>query len=232
MEAGGLVDRMSGLVRISGAGFIGREGSVAGKHVVVFESGVGATAAAHGTRALIAGHKPRWVISAGFAGGLDAAVKQGDIVLADRVVDESGRRLDIELAVDQTALSSTRGLHVGGLVTVDHVVRTAEEKQQLAARTGAMAVDMETIAVAEVCRDERVRFLAVRGITDAVDRNLPRDIEYLLQRKTTAGRLGAAARALVRRPASIKDLWQLKEDALKVSERLGQFLVGVIGQLP
>ncbi len=91
---------------------------------------------------------------------------------------------------------------------------------------------MESIAVAEVCRDARARFLAVRAISDAVDEPLPEDIDYLVKRRSTAGRLGAAAGAILRRPSSIKDMWQLKEDALVASERLANFLAGVIAQLP
>ena len=98
-------------------------------------------------------------------------------------------------------------------------------------RHAALAVDMESMAVAQVCRAEKVRFLSVRVIIDEVDRALPRDIDSLLNKKSTAGRLGAAAGAILRRPASIKDMWQLKEDALAASERLAKFLVGVVGQL-
>ena len=44
-----------------------------------------------------------------------------------------------------------------------------------------------------MCRNEKIRFLSVRVISDTVDRELPRDIERLIHKKTTAGRLGAAA---------------------------------------
>jgi len=222
---------MSGVVRTSGAGFVAREGALGGKSLVVVESGVGSKAAAHGTRALIEGHRPRWVISAGLAGGLDPRLKLGDVVMADRIVDLEGNRLDIDLAVDRSSLEAARGVYVGPLVTVERIVRTAAEKRQLAARSEALAVDMESMGVAEVCRLERVPCLAIRAISDPADHDLPRDIEYLLKRRTAAGRLGAAARAVMRRPASIKDMWRLKEDALNASERLAKFLVGVVDQL-
>jgi adenosylhomocysteine nucleosidase len=96
----------------------------------------------------------------------------------------------------------------------------------------ALAVDMESMAVADVCRQEQVRCLSIRVISDAVDQALPKDIDYLVTRKTLAGRIGAAAGAAVRRPSSIKDMWQLKEDALVASDRLAKFLAGIIGQLP
>jgi adenosylhomocysteine nucleosidase len=232
IEAGGLVDRLQGAIRIQGAGFSAREGGLEGRRLVLVESGVGAAAAARATEALLQGHAPRWVISAGFAGGLDPRVAQGDLLMADQLVDASGHRLGIDLKLDRAALAGLRHVHVGRLLTVDRIIHEAAEKQALGQRHEALAVDMESLAVAEVCRREKVRFLAVRVISDAVGHTLPKDIDYLVKRRTTAGRLGAAAGAILRRPSSIKDMWQLKEDALVASERLAGFLVGVIAQLP
>ena len=232
IEAGGLIDRLKGVIATHGAGFVAREGGLDGKRVVVVESGVGREHAARAAECLILGHQPRWVISAGFAGALDARLARGDIVLVDQIVDVAGRQFGIDFKLSPDAVADSRRLHVGRLLTVDHVIDDPREKQVLGGRHAALAVDMESIAVAEVCRNERTRFLAVRVISDTVDQALPRDIEFLVRRRTRAGRLGAAAGAMLRRPSSIKDMWQLKEDALVASERLAAFLTGVIGQLP
>ena len=85
--------------------------------------------------------------------------------------------------------------------------------------------------MAEICRREKVRFLAVRVISDAVDRQLPPEVDNLVRQRSRAGRIGAVGAALLRRPSSIKDMWQLREAALLASERLGSFLVGVVKQL-
>ncbi len=231
IEAGGLVDRLRGVIATHGAGFVAREGGLAGKRLVVVESGIGAAAAAQATRALVAGHQPRWIISAGFAGGLDPRLAQGDILMADEIVDEQGHKLAIDFRLPPDATQMPRGLHVGRLVTVARIVGEPAAKRALAQRHAALAVDMESWSVAEVCRQEKIRFLSIRAISDAVDRALPRDIDNLVKRKSTAGRLGAAAGAILRRPSSIKDMWQLKEDALVASERLANFLAGVVEQL-
>jgi adenosylhomocysteine nucleosidase len=231
LEAGGLADSLAGVVRTHAAGLVFREGGLDGRRVVLVESGVGREAAERATQALIQGHQPQWIISAGYAGGLSDQVAQGDFVLADELVDTQGSALAIDFKLAPDALQSMRNVHVGRLLTVNQVVARAEEKQSLGVRHAALAVDMETVGVAETCRREKVRFLSVRIITDAVDRTLPDDIDYLVKKKSTAGRLGAAAGAILRRPSSIKDMWQLKEDALVASDRLAKFLVGVIGQL-
>ena len=91
---------------------------------------------------------------------------------------------------------------------------------------------METFAVAKACAAAGRRLLSVRIISDAVDDELPPEIEHLLHQKTLAGKLGAAAGAVLNRFSAAKDLWQLREDALKASDRLAKFLVGVVEQLP
>jgi adenosylhomocysteine nucleosidase len=232
IEAGGLVDRLSGVIKTEGAGFAAREGGLGGKRLVLIESGIGREAAARATQALIAGHQPRWIISAGFAGGLHTDLARGDILLANQIVDLGGRQLDIDFKLDRETIAAQRGLHVGRLLTVDRIIADPAEKESLGQRHDAVAVDMESIAVAQVCHDAQVRFLPVRVISDPVGSALPKDIDYLIKRHSTAGKLGAAFGAIVRRPASIKDMWQLKEDALVASERLAGFLTGIIAQLP
>jgi adenosylhomocysteine nucleosidase len=231
IEAGGLVDQMSGVVHINGAGFVAREGGLGGRRLVLLECGVGREAAARGTHALLTGHRPRWVISAGFAGGLHPALKQGDILMANEIADLAGRRLAIDFKISPEALARTPGLHVGRLLTVDSVVSEPADKRALGESHGALAVDMESSAVAEVCRDQRVKFLSVRVISDAVDHELPRDIDHLVRQKSTLGRIGAVTGAIVRRPSSVKDMWQLKEAAIGASDRLAKFLAGIVPQL-
>jgi adenosylhomocysteine nucleosidase len=231
IEAGGLIDRLSGVIMTEGAGFVAREGGLQGRRLVVVESGVGCPAAARATQALIVGHRPQWIISAGFAGGLHESLAVGDLLLADQIIDTGDRQLTIDFKLDRANVDSMRHLHVGRLLTADHILCDPAEKRAFGRRYGALAVDLETMAVAEVCRSEKVRFLSVRVISDTVDRQLPRDIDRLVKKNTMAGRLGSVAGAIIRRPSSIKDMWQLKEDALVASDRLATFLTGIIEQL-
>lgn len=231
IEAGGLVDRLKGVIRTNGHGFVAREGGLAGKRIIVLECGTGLRNAERGARALIAGHQPRWAISAGFAGGLDAKLHFGDLLLANRIIAPDGLSFDIDLQYNVPDASQPRPVHVGTLLTANRIIRDASEKRSLGQQHQALAVDMESAAVAKVCQAEKTRLIAARIISDPVDRNLPPEIENLVRQRSTAGRLGAAAGAIFRRPSSVKDMWRLKEDALKASERLAAFLVELIGQL-
>jgi adenosylhomocysteine nucleosidase len=250
IEAGGLEDLLEGVVTTRGHGLLVRQGRLKGQELALILSGPGRRHAARATEALIAGHQPEWVVSAGFAGGLNPQLKRHDILIADHLVDTAGNQMTIDLepgpvSPSQPSVTSPPqqaagcqgwtshpcplpGVHVGRLLTADRVIRLREEKRSLLEQYGALAVDMETFAVAEVCRRRQVGFLGVRVIHDAFDEELPPDVERLLAQKTRAAQLGAAAGAIWKRPSSIKDLYKLKENALLASDRLAKFLADLI----
>lgn len=232
IESNGLVDRLEGTTSLRCASFVEHAGQLEQQRIVVIETGVGREAAARGVDDAIALHRPAWVVSAGFAGGLRDELRRGQMLMPERIVDCRGGELSVGFQIDPQVAAATPGLHLGRLVTVDALVRTQEEKRGLAEQFDAVACDMETAAVAEVCRQRQIRFLSVRVISDAVDDVLPREVEKLLGQATLAGKLGAAAGAIVGRPSTVKDLWKLRDQAFKAAERLATFLSGVLPQLP
>lgn len=231
VESGSFVDLLSDTAITRCPSFLEHAGQLDGRSIIVADGGVGREAAERATDDVIAIHRPAWVVSAGFAGSLQKEVRRGHIVMADRIVDCDGTELAVGLKMEPQVVEATKGLHVGGLLTVDRIIRAKDEKLQLGEEFNALACDMESLAVADVCRRKHVRFLSVRVISDGVDDHLPPEIEYLIGRKSLARKLGAAAGAILKRPSSVKDLWKLQEDAQRASERLAKFLTGVIPQL-
>jgi adenosylhomocysteine nucleosidase len=114
------------------------------------------------------------------------------------------------------------------LLSVDRVIRLPAEKQELGRRHQALAADMESLAVAEVCRERGVPFLAIRIISDAADESLPPDVEHLLAQPGGPRRWGAALGAICRRPSSVKDLFGLWRHAVDDSDRLAKVLAEII----
>lgn len=226
IESGGLVDLLSNQIVTRGAGFIARRGTLDGRQIVVIESGVGEQRARKATDALLAGHHPQWIISAGFAGGLDPTLAQFDLLVANSVANEAGQRLAIDLKLEPTA-----GMHVGRLLSTDHIVHAPDERAALRAAHDALAVDMESFAVAEACQRARARFLCIRAISDTADQELPADLAHLMNQTSLSGQAGAVLGSVFRRPKSVKDMWRLREDALVASDRLAQFLRKIIVQL-
>lgn len=227
LESAGFVEQLERPMTMRGANFTEHLGPLDQRQFAVVESGVGREAAARATEDVIALHRPAWVVSAGFAGALDDRAKRGDFIMPDTLVDETGERLSIGLK-----LAPQPRVHSGAMLTVDRIVREEAEKRRLGQQYDAIACDMETMAVAQVCRRLKTRFLAVRIVSDAVDDTLPPEVARLLNQKSLAGKLGAAAGALLNRPSSAKDMWNLHADALRAADRLAKFLVGVTRNLP
>lgn len=227
MEINPFLDRCERVRKYTGGSFVFRGGLLGDVRVAFAESGMGPRLAKKATQTLIDGHSPTWIVSAGFSGALRPELRIGDIVVASSIVDASGTELKIDVGMQP---DPKRGLAVGRLLTVEQIVRNVAEKKSLAERHGALAVDMESLAVAQVCRDARIRFLAVRVISDDLSVDLPKELASVVGSSGTV-RLGAVAGALFKRFSSAKDLWRLREQALAAADRLATFLDGVVVQL-
>lgn len=227
MELSEFLSRCERVRQYKGADFVFRGGRYDQARVAVVESGVGFALARRATEALIDGHTPAWVISAGFCGALRPQLGLGDIVMANAVVDLHGHEVRVDLRMGD---EPRKGLHIGRLLTADAVVRTVAEKRELAERHDAIAVDLESLAVAQVCGERKVPFLAVRVVSDDLSHDLPPEVLTVMGRTGTY-RVGAALSALWRRPGSAKDMWQLRTSAGAAAARLATFLDGVVLQL-
>ncbi len=231
IESGGLVDALKGAETSRHKHGLERAGQLDGREVVIVEAGIGGSAAARATKAILEFYQPRWVISAGFAGALDESLRRGHVLMADSVASEAGEPLSVGIKLEPQVVEATKGLHVGRLLSVDRLIRHPPERRKLREEHAAVACDMETFAVAQACRDAGARLLSVRIVSDAVDDELPPEIEHLLAQRSLAGKIGAAAGAVLHRFSAAKDMWKLREDALKASDRLAKFLRGIVTQL-
>ena len=227
LEIAPFLSRCQRVKTYSGGAFKFVGGIYNGIRVAVVEAGTGSVRARRATLALLDAHQPAWIVSTGFAGALQPELKIGHIVVASEITGLQGEPLKIDVGMNSDPAS---GLHVGRTLTVDQMVRTIIGKQALAAQTGAIAVDMESLAVATVCRETKTRFMAVRAISDDLSADLPPEVLSLVG-ETGAVRMGAVLASLWKRPSSIKDMWRLRENAVGASERLAEFLDGVVIQL-
>jgi 4-hydroxy-3-methylbut-2-enyl diphosphate reductase len=113
------------------------------------------------------------VAVAGVAGALVDGLAPGDLVVADRVLDERGIEVPSPLASAPLLAASLRrrGLEVtvGPIASTASLVKGASARARLAA-TGAIAVDMETAALMGVPWQQPVT--VVRAISDTCDRDL------------------------------------------------------------
>lgn len=237
-EQAGLVDHLRGMqIFDTAAGPVRRgmlpaaDGEV--RTVASIVSGPGRVAAAAACEALLVGHRPRWVISAGFAGGLVDDLPRLTIVAADSFAgasdesDEFVRRSLAQLGEGRRYIE-----RVGPFVTVARIAAKSADKQSLHAETRAIVCEMESSAVIEVCRARDVPATAIRVVFDTVDEDLPTEVARIFDQRSTPGKIGAVLGSLWRRPSTAKDLWNLHERSVDAAAALGNALIGIIAGLP
>ena len=140
---------------------------------------------------------PDAVVVAGVGGGVSPELRAGDVVVASEVRDDIGRTV-LRAAAPLVAALRQQGLrvHIGPMVSTDHIV-TGPERERLA-RTGALAVDMESSAV--------VRALPTRDLPVAVVRVIVDTAYTPLGRLRTVGP-GAKALRVLRRIGPSLRVW-------------------------
>ncbi|AMV39841.1 hypothetical protein [Planctomyces sp. SH-PL62] len=228
MEAGHLIDKLAKVRRYTARSLTVVEGELEGRILAVVASGVGRDAARRGVEHLLAGHRPRVIVSAGFAGALDPALNRNDLVLARSTTDGTGAVVEVGPGL----VGPVAGVRtVDRLLMVDRVISSVREKAELREMHRADLIDMETFAAALAARERHVPFLSLRVVSDDARTELPREVGRLLN---TSGsyRVGAALRALWGRPSAIKDFWALHAHALESADRLADGLQVVLRSLP
>ncbi|MBH57468.1 MAG: hypothetical protein CMJ82_09820 [Planctomycetaceae bacterium] len=229
LEATGVVDQMEAVVSTQCVSFVEHAGRWRGRDVVVIEAGDTWRQVAKAVTDLINMHQPNWVVSAGFASSLCTEIRKGTIVMPGIIRDVKGRRLEVGLQLASD--SRQRGLYTGDLVSTPELLETPSKRKKLAEESSAQVADMESAVVAEICRQAKQRCLAVRVVAEAFDEKPPELMSRILKQGTAAGKLGALSKGLFTQASQLKEMWDLKNEAYKTSERLADFLAGVVRQL-
>ncbi|MEO0398559.1 MAG: hypothetical protein AAF224_03950 [Pseudomonadota bacterium] len=106
------------------------------------------------------------ILSIGVSGGLDPSLAPGAFVLAHVVKTDDG---DIHNPAQLVTASEI----VRPIYGASKIIQTADEKSRIFARTGAVAVDMESAGAAAAALRAGVPFLAARAIADPASAALP-----------------------------------------------------------
>ncbi len=175
-----LLPMLKGLAEIEGGRYY--TGTMAGHDIIATKVGIGKVNAALGADTLIREYAPDMVINTGVAGGTGATADPArvlDVVLATEVAyhdvwcgpgTEPGTaagcpaRFACPLSTEvRQALGAREGLLASGDIFVD---RRDDLDRILALYPDALAVDMESAAIAQTCHMRGVPFVCLRVISD------------------------------------------------------------------
>jgi nucleoside phosphorylase len=182
--------------------------------VVILLTGVGRDNTERSMRKCLAQCSPAGVLTCGFAGGLDPALKVGDVVFftQDRVLRD-------ELM--------NAGARPAKFFCAATIAATAADKEQLRRTTGADAVEMESELIQEICRQTGIPCATVRVISDAADEDLPLDFNRLHKPDWSLD-YGRLIGALARSPGKIGALLRFRKRISSAAGRLAATLAKVI----
>ncbi len=114
------------------------------------------------------------------------------------------------------------------LLTADHVVNSAVEKERLS--PFAEAVDMETFSILNVARARSLPAVAIRVISDSFDQDLPVDIDTMVDAEGNV-KIGGVARYVAGHPLTLPALVRLGRETKTAAEALAHFLEAYIEKL-
>jgi nucleoside phosphorylase len=116
---------------------------------------------------------PALVVSAGACGALAPDLGEGQLVVPEAVLLETGARYPTAPLAGQTRR--------GTLLTVARVVESPSAKARLWVETGALAVDMESGVILEWAARRALPAAVVRGVSDTASRAVPADLAAVVE---------------------------------------------------
>jgi adenosylhomocysteine nucleosidase len=139
--------------------------------------GMGEVLAARAARSLVDAGAAS-LLSFGFAGGLDPGLSAGTVVLPTEIVSGKGGRFmtSTDWRERLCVAFAERRPAAGALLTSAAPIDSVADKASAFRETGAVAVDMESLSVAEVAAAFGLPFIAVRVIVDTAADALPQAV--------------------------------------------------------
>jgi hopanoid-associated phosphorylase len=171
------------------------------------------------------------LVSFGLAGGLAPGLRPGDLLLPETVRDAGSGSWSVDPVWRERVQGrlARGGLEAkaGALAGSERIVATAADKRVLFEAAGALAVDMESHAVAAVATDANIPFLVLRAVADPADQVIPQVAREAL-RPDGGIRIRATFGGLLRQPGELIALLRLARQSVTalVSLRGGARLAG------
>ena len=147
--------------------------------LLIAVSGAGPTQASTAAKLLLE-HGANALVSWGCAAALQSRLRAGHLVLPEQIKSTDNTVFHVDSAwhnqIFQAVSNKIERVDSGLIVESQLLVTTAHEKQSLANTSNAVAVDMESAAIARLAKQMDVPFMAVRAIADPIEMSLPKAV--------------------------------------------------------
>ncbi len=179
-------------------------GKLGAREIVLAKSGVGKVNAARTAQLIIDKYSPAAVINIGSAGCTTEKLGISDVVISESCVQHDfdltafgrekgfvtdvGKYIKSDEKITDAVLSAAEKISGGSFRVVkgiiasgDSFVSEAEIKKEIFEQFGAVCVEMEGAAVAQVCSLCGVPFTVVRSVSDALSGDITQTFEEFLE---------------------------------------------------
>jgi adenosylhomocysteine nucleosidase len=179
-------------------------------------NGAGPGRAAAAVDSALASFHPDAIVSMGFCGALDPALRIADIVVGTTIFAD-GRAFAAESPV------TAPPHHLGPICSLAHVANTAREKSALRT-TGAIAVEMEAAGVAQRAQNLGVPFFCIKSVTDLAGETMANDFNAVLRSDGRFDTMKILASSLRRPWVRIPELFRFRSRCVLAARSLGEFI--------
>lgn len=205
---------------------------VAGRDdVSILIVGIGRANAEKSICEFLSKNSPELVFTCGFAGGLNAGLKIGDVIfetpLTPSLSPQNGERVSARAGEGLTEKLLAAGAKPAKFFCADRIATTVAEKKLLREQTGADVVEMESAAIHAVCAERGIPCVTLRVISDTADEDLPLDFNALAKPDKSID-FGKLAWAIAKSPGKIPQLMALQKKTKFAAEKLADVLAKVI----
>jgi adenosylhomocysteine nucleosidase len=174
------------------------EGYFLEKHIIAAKCGIGKVFGSMGTSAMISNYEIELIINVGVAGNLCSDIKIGDVVVANCVAqhdfDMSALNKPIgyieeiktiyipckeipNSLIEDFSTKQSFKTYKGKIATGDKFVDDCSTKNFIKENFNALACDMESGAIGQVCYFNNIEFIIIKGISDNADDTSSNDLE-------------------------------------------------------
>jgi nucleoside phosphorylase len=194
-------------------------GNIDDREIEVLHTGVGEKVCREQIEKFLYDQQFELLISTGFAGALDDQLELGDLLLAKNfsTIDLSARRSSL----------SNLPIRMADLLTVSALIDSSDERNKIARKSGAAAVDMETESIARACATHGFPMLSLRVITDTPREPFPAPPNILFDTKQQRTHMTALARFFLAHPNRLPRLVQFARRIAQARKTLADALVAV-----
>jgi hypothetical protein len=182
--------------------------------------------AAESIGAVLAAHRPKWLVCGQLAVALDPSLSAGTILYAAEVANEAGQLIECSGSVGRRPGTASID---GRLVTVRRWPRSAAAKRQLAERTGALAADTAAWLLGRSAQAASVPFAAVAVVVESAEVDSPPE-SLAVYGPTGSYRAGAVLGASLHGIGRLGTVWKLRAEAKAYAEQLAQAVLELCRQ--